>query len=273
MLLCAVSPAPAGDPPPARRIVSLNLCTDQLALLLADRANIASVSFLAADPGLSAVARQARGLPVNHGRLEEIVAQHPDLVLAHRYAATQTVAMLRRLGYRVVEIDSPTGFGEVRRQMLEVAAQIGEPERGRAAVEDFDRRLKDLPPETGRRPLAAIYEPNGYAFGRASLADRVLEAAGFDNLAVRAGISGYSRLRLETLLLHPPDYLIVDENDGDRRSLAQQFVDHPALASRFPPATRLVVPRRYWLCGGPAIAEAAQMLADDRVRREREQRR
>ncbi len=33
-----------------RRIVSLNLCTDQLVVLLADREAIASVTFLAADP-------------------------------------------------------------------------------------------------------------------------------------------------------------------------------------------------------------------------------
>ena len=46
------------------RIVSINLCTDQLLLLLAPRSRIASVSHLAANPLYSAYADRAGGLPV-----------------------------------------------------------------------------------------------------------------------------------------------------------------------------------------------------------------
>ena len=66
----AVAAAGAAEP---RRIVSTNVCTDQLVLMLAERARIASISYLAADPTMSSMSREAVGLRVNHGLAEEII--------------------------------------------------------------------------------------------------------------------------------------------------------------------------------------------------------
>src|SRR5207302_173609 len=46
-----------------QRIVSMNLCTDQMALLLAGPERIVSISFLGADPAESSLAGLARGIP------------------------------------------------------------------------------------------------------------------------------------------------------------------------------------------------------------------
>ena len=73
MALLAAPWAPAQAKP--ARIVTTNVCADQLALILADRSRIMSVSRLAADPGVSNLAREAEGLPVNGARAEEIVMQ------------------------------------------------------------------------------------------------------------------------------------------------------------------------------------------------------
>lgn len=254
----------AGRP---QRIVSMNLCTDQLVLELVGRERIASVSVLAADPEFSAVADRARDMPVNRGLAEEIVAQHPDLVLAHKYASRQSVAMLQRLGVRVVEIDLPQDIAAVEAQIAAIAAAVGEPQRGQAMIDDIRRRLAALPPSPEPRPTAAIYEPSGYAFGADSLADAILRAAGYDNLAARLGVGGYARLGLETLLATPPDILVVDDTAVDRRSMAQEFLDHPALRRRFADGRRVAVPRRLWICGGPSVAEAAALLAQARMAR------
>ncbi len=257
--------APAAKAEPAQRIVSLNLCTDELALQLADRDKVVSVSFLANDPSLSTVAEQARGIFVNRGMLEQIVALKPDLVLAHRYASRSTTDGLRRLGYRVVEIESPQSIAATRQQIADVALAMGEVERGKALIATLDARLAALPMTAGRRPTAAIYQPNGYAFGRDSLADAILALAGFDNLAARDGVAGYARLSLESLIANPPDILVIEEGGGDQRSMAQQFLSHPALKDRFPPQARIEVPRRYWLCAGLSVAAAAELLARARV--------
>ena len=48
-----------------RRVVSMNLCTDQLAMLIADPAQITSLSYLSTDPRSSAMHRRARDFPQN----------------------------------------------------------------------------------------------------------------------------------------------------------------------------------------------------------------
>ncbi|MEL6267927.1 MAG: ABC transporter substrate-binding protein, partial [Pseudomonadota bacterium] len=58
MLLGAASTAAAQ--PPAR-VVSMNLCTDQLAMLIASPGQLVSVSYLARDPASSAMAAEAQG--------------------------------------------------------------------------------------------------------------------------------------------------------------------------------------------------------------------
>ena len=273
------SVALAADDRP-QRIVSLNLCTDQLLVELADRARIASVSFLAADPEFSAVADRVAGIAANRGRVEDVLALRPDLVLAHRHASREAVAMLRRLGHRVVEIDLPQDLEAVRGQIRAVAAAGGGNGGGGTGVAGIGRRPPAPPPAArapaaagapppGARPTAAIYEPSGYAFGANSLADAILRAAGYDNLAAVLGVGGYARLGLETLLASPPDLLVVDDTAADRRSMAQQLLDHPALRRQFAGASRVAVPRRLWICGGSSVADAVEMLAAARLARDR----
>jgi iron complex transport system substrate-binding protein len=79
----------------------MNVCTDQLAMLIAGEGQLHSVSALASDPRTSAMAGEARAFPANHALAEEIFLMQPDLVLAGTFSARATVGLLRRLGFRV----------------------------------------------------------------------------------------------------------------------------------------------------------------------------
>lgn len=63
-------------------MISLNLCTNQLLLELADPQSIASVTSLARDCSISAQCNTAATVPINYGTAEELLAARPDLVLA-----------------------------------------------------------------------------------------------------------------------------------------------------------------------------------------------
>ena len=84
----------------AKRVVSTNLCTDQLLLLIAKRSRIASVSYLARDPLFSHLANRARDIPINHGLAEEILPLEPDLVLVGSHTIRPTTVLLRKLGIK-----------------------------------------------------------------------------------------------------------------------------------------------------------------------------
>src|SRR5262245_65663910 len=69
----ATDAADSTPSPKPKRIVSLNLCTDELVLRLAEPRNIAAVTWLARLPNASNVAERAAMVPINHGLAEEVI--------------------------------------------------------------------------------------------------------------------------------------------------------------------------------------------------------
>ena len=257
-LALAAAPAPAAKP---RRIVSTNVCTDQLVLMLAERARIASLSHLAADPRVSAMSREAAGLPVNHGLAEEIIPLAPDMVIAAAFATRATNTILRRLGYRVLEVPVATGLGAIERNILAVAEAVGEPDKGSALARRFAARMAaGRPRRTDPAPLAALYWANGYTSGTGTLANAVVEAAGFRTLGRALGIAGTGVLPLETLLAARPDVVILGR-EREEPALAGAVLRHPALVRAFAGRPAIRIPENLWLCGTPRIAAAFERLA------------
>jgi iron complex transport system substrate-binding protein len=259
-LALAATPA-AGTRP--ERIVSLNMCTDELVLRLADPAAIASVTWLSQDPRNANMAEAARRYPANHGLVEELLAFRPDLVIAGSFTTRNTVALLRRVGAPVREFGVPRDLAGVKAQIAEMAALLGEPARGEALIGEIDARLARLAQRIGKeRPKALVLRPNGFTVGRGSLVDEILTRAGFVNLAAELGIDNYGQIALESVALGEADILILNTSEGGPPSLAHEILNHP-LIGRLGDRLRLVtLPSRLWTCAGPAVIDAIEMLID-----------
>ncbi|OYZ98905.1 MAG: hypothetical protein B7X99_09855 [Rhizobiales bacterium 17-65-6] len=256
LLLAAPVAAETGKP---ARIVSLNLCADELLLRLADRGRVASVTWLARDPRGSNVADLARGVPVNRGLAEEIVPLRPDLVIVGAFTTRTTTALLRRLGIPVLELGAPESLDAAYAQIREVAARIGEPERGEDMVRGMQAAFAGLPPAPRHRPTAIVLRPNGFTAGRGSLADEILARAGLDNLAARLTPDRMGQLTLEEIVTAQPDLLVINASSDGPPSLADELLHHPALAGRA--GHSVALPTRLWACAGPELAEAGRRLA------------
>ena len=257
-------PALAGAEP---RFASLNVCADQLLLMLADREEIASLSYHAANPVFSFYWQRAHGLPTNRGQAEELLAAGPTLVLGGAFSNPASQALLDKLGIAVLPLEVPTDFAGIRSQTLRVAEALGHPERGQELVAELDRRLEALAAtRPQRRPLAAVYQENGITAGRGTLVEAVIGVAGFENLASRLGLSGYAALSLEDLALNRPALLISSVETTEAPSLARQVLAHPALAALARRAAQTTVPASLWVCPGPYTVEAAELLAGARDR-------
>jgi iron complex transport system substrate-binding protein len=253
------------------RVVSLNVCTDQLLLLLAERPRIASVSFLARDPAASAMAEEAKGLHVNYGRAEEVLPLSPDLVLAGRAAARTTVGILKRLGHRVVELPLATRLGDVPRQLGIVARALGEDKKGATLIARFEARLTTLTQRTTiasgeTRPTVLLIGPNGFSAGRASLPGAVIAAAGFDNVADGLGIAGIGRIPLEHVLAARPAAVIFGRLAVETPSLADGVLDHPALQSMVGGLPVAHIAHHGWSCAIPGILDTFAQLTELRGR-------
>ena len=247
-----------------QRIASLNLCTDQLALMLVEPKRIVTVTFLARDPATSFMAAATAGIPINHGRLEQILPLKPDLVLTGRYTTHFTKTLLRKLGYPLYEADIPITFDGVRDQVREVAALLGEAAKGEALLAEMDAKLAHAAARKTDWPIAALYGPRGYTQGGGTLETSVLAAAGYRNLANEMGLNGSSVLPLEILLQQGPRYLIYNARVDKAPSQATAMLEHPALLGAFSGSAAVRIPPRYWYCPGPNLGDAVQFLAEAR---------
>jgi len=90
------------------RIMSTSQCTDMMLLQLVPRDRIASVTYLAANAAEAIAPGLGKGVPVNHGSAEELLAQKPDLILAGDLAAPMTVRLARRLHAPIVTMKTAT---------------------------------------------------------------------------------------------------------------------------------------------------------------------
>jgi len=247
-----------------RRVVSLNLCTDQLGIALAGPNRFASVSFLAADPVVSNVAELAAGLPRNRGFAEDVLAQRPDLVLAGLETTHATVALLRRLGIAVEVFPMAESVIETRAQIERLAALLGAEERGRNLIAALDRDLAlaraQMKPTSGKTVLA--YGGRGFTSGRGTLINDLMSEIGLTNQAAMLGLRGYGMLSLEAVVAAPPDLLVLNKDYDGTPSLAGAFLDHPALEKRIRNVAHVEMPSRLWTCAGPWLGQAALALAD-----------
>ncbi|MEL6316195.1 MAG: ABC transporter substrate-binding protein, partial [Pseudomonadota bacterium] len=240
--------APAAAPAAPTRVVSMNLCTDQLAILIAGEGQLHSVSHLAGRPDASVLAEAAQAFAVNHGRAEEIFMMRPDLIIAGRYTTRATVGMLQRLGFRVEEFAPAHSFDDIRANIRRMGALLGREARAEALVAEFDQRLAEIDARAAdrRRLRVALYFANNYTSGRGSLSDEALAAAGHDNIAAELGVAGIGALPLESLVMSDPDAVVGRVSPAEAPSLAYENYAHPALRATLGADAVQDVPSKYW---------------------------
>jgi iron complex transport system substrate-binding protein len=259
LLLAPAAPSRAAGAP--TRVVSLNMCTDELVLRLADRTHVASITWLSRDRKAANVADLAAGVPVNHGLAEEIIPLNPDLVVAGIYTTRTAVAMLKQMRFAVIEFGVPRNLADVRVQIRDMARLLNETARGERIVADMDRRLEAVeakPPK--RRPTALVFNPNGFTVGAGTLVDDIITHAGLDNIGARMKLGNYSQVPLEVVVRSEVDVLIVSASRDGPPSLATEVLNHPVLAKLEPRTRIIVLPSRLWSCGGPEVVEAIARL-------------
>lgn len=269
-LACGVAVCLAGSAVWAepKRVVSINLCADQLALLLAAPGQLVSVTRLAHDPASSSLIDKARMLPANGSGAEEIYLLKPDLVLAGTFTASATVNMLRDLGIEVELFAPARSMSDVPARLAQMGAALGREVAAQAAIDAFEddlARLSDGP--TTDRFRAALTYVNSYSSGDATLAGDILRIAGFDNAASEVGLSSVGILGLEELILLAPDIIIQGRNyPGNAR--AEDNLNHPAL--RALKDTTLVgeITDKDWICGTPQVIEAVSAMRNLRLHME-----
>ena len=98
------------------RIASINVCTDQLLMALADPEQILGLSPYSRDPARSWDAAKASRFPQLSGAAEDVLMLAPDVVVAGRFTRLATRELLKDKGVHVVEFGAARSLDDVKRR-------------------------------------------------------------------------------------------------------------------------------------------------------------
>jgi len=256
-VLWAASPAPLAKAPAVpQRIVSINLCADQLVLALADRKQIAGLTKNATDIEMSGEATKARGLPLLSNSAEQILAIEPDLIVGMPASRSAALRALPEQSYPLLDLDTANTLDEIYTSIRQTAVAIGHPERGDVLIARMEGELAGLP-KPGKGRIAAYYQRRGYMTGTGTLIDELMTRVGLVNLAGKLGKPPLSQLSIEEMVAAKPDYLIVESATDKVTDQGSEMLHHPALKD----IPRISVPQAWTVCGSPAYAQAARSMA------------
>ena len=263
LLLLIAAPSAAQDGKP-QRVVSMNLCTDELLMLLVPPERIVSISWLShqpesAPPGLELIAAD---IPSNRGLAEEIIMMQPDLIVAGAFSTRAAVELLRHLGYDVVDFASEDDFADMRVNIRLMGQATGETARAEALVAELDARLAALPGDSSAdAPIFADLAANNFVSGEGTLPAAIANAAGYRTLGQALGFAGQRQVSLEQVVLAGPDLVSFGTDYARPPALATQALRHPALRRVAGNAEHVEIPGRLWACGAPGAVRAAELLA------------
>ena len=241
------------------RIVSMNVCSDQLLLSLADPEQILGLSRFSRDAW---IAGDVGRYPKLSGGAEDVMVLKPDIVVANLYDKRSTRDLLKAHGLHLAELSVPRTLPEVKDQIREFGDIVGHPDRAAAQIALLDAALARARQAVAARHYRVLpLSRRGWVAGSDSFVGSLLAETGLFNTAGDLGFNFGGFASLEAIVSQKPDLLLVSQAGDFARDDGQAFLLHPALARFYPPEKRIVIPERLTECGGVMLAEALDVLA------------
>jgi iron complex transport system substrate-binding protein len=252
------APAAATELP---RIASMNVCTDQLLLTLADPEQILGLSRYSRDRFQSWAADDARRYRILSGGAEDILVLRPDVVVASTFDKRATRELLKEKGLHLAEFGVPRSLGEVKDQIREMGEIVQHPDRAAAEIARLDAAIARARQAVAHKHYRVLpLSRRGWVSGSDSLLSSLLTETGLFNAAGELGVAFGGFASLEAIVNLKPDFILVSEAGDRAEDDGRAFLLHPALERFYPPSKRIVVPDRLTVCGGVMLSDALDVL-------------
>ena len=249
----AASAAPAGPgdvDARAPRVASLNLCTDEFVLLLAEPEQIVSVTHLAQDRHEFPWWRSARLYTANDGSVASVAADRPDIILTMGGTGRDQQRLARAIDAELVVIPFPQDLAAIEEAIGTVAARLEQPARGRRVLRQFGALMRTRPEVETE---GVFLSGGGQSAAAGGIADQWLSLAGVD----QPDDQGF-RMTAEQLLRDPPGLVIRSDyrrNQTSRGNFWPGFRILRRLAVR-----QIATDGRRWTCAGPSLIPEIRRL-------------
>ncbi len=229
-----------------KRIASLNLCTDELLLSLADPDQIISLTWLAREESLSAFFEPARPYHQNNGRASDVIPLNPDLVFLSEFSPANTLGLLETVGIKSVVVPEPRTTAQLLENISAMSSAIDQVKKGETLISLFSSRLKSIAEDKRRQKISALLLSPGIAsFGSSAVKIEILKMLNIRVLNQEKPSLANRYLSIEDLTRSSPDFVIIDKYSVNYPSVSEEILRHPLIQSSL---NTIEVEAKDWLC-------------------------
>ena len=229
-----------------KRIASLNLCTDELLLSLADPDQIISLTWLAREESLSPFFEPARRYHKNNGRASDVIPLNPDLVFLSEFSSANTLGILETVGIKAVVVPEPRTTIQLLENIRAMSSAIDQVKKGEELISLFSSRLKSITENKSAQKISALLLSPGIAsFGSSAAKIEILKMLNIRVLNQEKPSLANRYLSVEELTRSSPDFVIIDKYSSDYPSVSEEILKHPLIQSSL---KTIEVEAKDWLC-------------------------
>ncbi|AHC73786.1 hypothetical protein P856_574 [Candidatus Endolissoclinum faulkneri L5] len=249
---------PAASMLSATTVVSLDYCSDQYVLEIADQTQIRGVSHEASKP-FSYHQKLAIGLPTIRPTAEAILAISPEIVV-YSWAGNQyLVSILTRAGIKTINISNCQNYKTIFTNFTKVAEALNRPIT--SIITEQQSRISTLKSQPKLSMRALYITPSGTTGGIGSDIDAMIRLAGLENMAASLGYLGWRTIPIEQIITNPPDLYIVSFFNAHEVSLSYwSSTRNPYIARSMGEIKTVSIPSRFLSCNGMFSVKAAEYL-------------
>ena len=223
-----------------KRILTFSMYTDQIVLGLVTSDHLVGINTLLDDPVLSNIIPIAKKITKKIGNpgAEEVLTMKPDLVIVSDWTQAEKIQSMRDLGLKVVSVKSPETIQDAKDAVSQVAAAIGEPEKGRQLIGMMDKKLAEIREKTSkikpeqRKNVVLLSLMTAYGGSGCAYDDACREANVINGIAV-AGLKNGQQLTKEMLIKINPDVMLLpvynDRGKFDTQAFIDSYLKDPSL--------------------------------------------
>ena len=227
-------------PSKPKRILTFAMYTDQIVLGLVTSDHLVGINTLMDDPVLSNVVPIAKRITKKIGDpgAEEVLSMKPDVVIVSDWTQAEKIQSMRDLGLKVVSVKSPETIQDAKDAVSQVAAAIGEPEKGKQLIGMMDKKLEEIREKTSkikpeqRKNIVLLSLMTAYG-GTGSAYNSACEEANVINGIAAAGLKNGQQLTKEMLIKINPDIMLMpvynDRGNYDTQAFIDSYLKDPSL--------------------------------------------
>lgn len=220
-------PAPASDV----RVASGVVASDEILWRMGSdaQARVVAVSAMADNASYSQVAeRWPESVPRLGRDVEQVLALEPSVVILASFSNLEYRAALEPHA-KLVVLEDFDGFAGYRTNVGRVAEAAGLSQAGDKLVATFDERLATIEAAAPANRPSCVSWGGGYVAAAGTTFHDSVVAAGCNNAAADAGLSGHKQVDVEQLVLWDPDYVVIDCG-SDCAEASSAFESAPGMA-------------------------------------------